>query len=111
MPSPRPAATCMRAALSIPRAAVQRWPGTLVQSIARVRLAQGQLPQALELLEQALALRRAAGDLDGEGYTLFYLGEVHGLLGDTAEAIDLFEQTLPIRKAHRDELGRIESWN
>jgi tetratricopeptide (TPR) repeat protein len=49
---------------------------------------------ALDSLQQALAIRREIGDLHGEGTTLQCLGHVHRDLGQLDDALTCYEQAL-----------------
>jgi tetratricopeptide (TPR) repeat protein len=49
---------------------------------------------ALDSLQQALAIRREIGDLHGEGTTLQCLGHVHRDLGQLDDALKCYEQAL-----------------
>lgn len=55
------------------------------------------LPEAVEAWEEALALRRASGDLEGQARLLHNLGHAHQLLGNAQRALDDYEQSLELR--------------
>jgi len=65
----------------------------------------GQPTQALENLEQALAIAQEIGDRAGEGKTLNHIGEVHASLGNSQQALAAYEQALASRRAVGDRAG------
>jgi hypothetical protein len=61
------------------------------------------------LFQQALRLRRAAGDLAGVAESLFGVGLVHQVLrDDSATAIPYFREALPLADEHAGDLTRSE---
>jgi len=71
----------------------------------------GQMRQAQEYFEQALRLRRRAGDLKGEGATLNHLGRVYADLGEMEQAKQYLEQALHIRREVKDRQGEATTLN
>lgn len=65
----------------------------------------GLVSRAIEYLEQALQLRRAIGDRQGEGNQLGNLGCCYQGLGDARRAIDYHEQALVISREIGDRRG------
>lgn len=71
----------------------------------------GQMRQAQEHFEQALRLRRRAGDRKGEGATLNHLGRVYADLGDKERAKEYLEQALRLRREVKDRQGETPTLN
>lgn len=64
--------------------------------------------KAVEKYKEALPLWRAAGDLNGEADTLYYLGRAyHELLGENQKALDCFNQALLLQRAAGDRYTEI----
>jgi tetratricopeptide (TPR) repeat protein len=62
----------------------------------------GEMPQAIEYIEQALAVTRVIGDKPHEGVWLYALGTAYAELGEERKAIGYYEQTLAIARAIGD---------
>jgi hypothetical protein len=58
----------------------------------------GRLGEALERLDQAVALRRATGDRYGEALSLGKLAQVHAELGCSGEATELYCRAIDIQR-------------
>ncbi len=71
----------------------------------------GQMRQAQEYFEQALRLRRRAGDRKGEGASLNHLGRVYADLGEKERAKEYLEQALHIRREVKDRQGETTTLN
>ncbi len=71
----------------------------------------GQMRQAQEYFEQALRLRRRAGDRKGEGASLNHLGRVYADLGEMERAKEYLEQALQIRREVKDRQGETTTLN
>ena len=66
---------------------------------------QGRYDEALETLEQSLAIRRAVGDRTGEGTTLNNIGEVFRGQGRDAEALETYEEAMAVLETVRAVAG------
>jgi non-specific serine/threonine protein kinase len=66
---------------------------------------QGQHMQAVEYLEQSLAISRELGDKNGIILALQHLGLVNLYQGEAAQATGLFEEVLALRKELKDKRG------
>ncbi|NJN37656.1 MAG: tetratricopeptide repeat protein [Acaryochloridaceae cyanobacterium CSU_3_4] len=67
--------------------------------IGNVYQALGENQKALKYLNQALPIRRAVGDYEGEANTLNNIGVVYSDLGENQKALESFNQTLSIRRS------------
>jgi CHAT domain-containing protein len=65
----------------------------------------GERQEAINLFNQALALRRQTGDRNGEAAALNNLGFVHALLGDRQKALDHLDQALAIFRELQSQDG------
>jgi tetratricopeptide (TPR) repeat protein len=65
----------------------------------------GEFSKAIDVMEQALAIYRKAGNRQGEGAALTSLGTCYWELGQTARAIELHEQALAIDREVGDREG------
>jgi tetratricopeptide (TPR) repeat protein len=74
--------------------------------LGRLYLAQGDLPSAIRVLEQGLALCRATGDWDMLRPTVACLGYAYALQGRLAEGCTLLEEGIQI-SMHRGEVGNV----
>jgi tetratricopeptide (TPR) repeat protein len=83
--------------------------GAALNRIARVYRQRGDDVEARELLERALVMFRAAGDLRGVASTLDDLAQVHRLLSDNELATTAGTEALEIRRAHGDQRGEAVS--
>jgi predicted ATPase len=72
---------------------------------------QGEYKRAAALIEEALVLRREAGDTGGLANALKQLGIVAAERGDYAAARDLYQQSLDKRREIGDERGIAEAEN
>ena len=63
--------------------------------------------QALEFLEQSLAIRKEIGDKSGMGTTLNNISSIFQRRGDYDKALEFLEQSLAIRKEIGDKSGMI----
>src|SRR5262249_16433576 len=70
-----------------------------------VRRAQSDLPSAIAIAEQSIALRRALGDRSGLAEALNILADTLPATGDLATAAALGTESLAIRRAVGDRLG------
>lgn len=70
---------------------------------------QGNLEHSHQRLEEALALAREQGDVQGEAASLHYLGTVLYFLGDCHSARDHLEKALSLRRALADRRGEATS--
>ncbi len=71
----------------------------------------GENQKALDYFNQALPLRRAAGDRVGEGKTLGNVGSVYRTLGENQKALDYYNQALPLWRAAGDRGGEGQTLN
>src|SRR5437588_543680 len=71
----------------------------------------GQPQQALKLYEQALPIRREAGDRAGEATTLSNMAVVYQGIGQPQQALKLYEQALPIMREVGDRAGEAATLN
>jgi tetratricopeptide (TPR) repeat protein len=78
---------------------------SMMVNIGFVHDALGEKTQALAYYEQALPLRRQAGDKAGEATTLNNLGGVYDDLGEKAQALAYYEQALPLWRQVEDKKG------
>jgi CHAT domain-containing protein len=62
----------------------------------------GEYQQALGCFDQALQLKRAAGDRAGEATTLTAIGVVYATLGEFQRALEYYNQALPLAQAAGD---------
>jgi len=83
--------------------------GAALNRIARVYRQRGEESKAKDLLERALALFRAAGDLRGVAATLDDLAQVIKLQGELDPANAAVNEALEIRRAHGDRRGEAVS--
>ncbi|MFM6059286.1 MAG: CHAT domain-containing protein, partial [Microcystis aeruginosa] len=65
----------------------------------------GEKQKALDYYQQALSLRRAVGDREGEANTLNNIGVVYDDLGEKQKALDYYQQALPLSRAVGDRAG------
>jgi tetratricopeptide (TPR) repeat protein len=79
--------------------------GAALNRLARIHRQRGEDPQAEQLLERALVLFRAAGDLRGVASTLDDLAQVARLRGDLERALAAATEALEIRRSHADVRG------
>ncbi|MEU7891927.1 AAA family ATPase [Nonomuraea sp. NPDC049152] len=78
----------------------------------------GDAPRGLALLEESLALHRAAGDIDSVAFNLYY-GAAYGSMEDPARAVRFGEELLALCEAHHALMSRghaqlslgIAAWN
>lgn len=63
----------------------------------------GQIPAALQALNQALTLYQENGNRSGEAEVLETLGNVYSAIGDYPRALTAFEQSLAIAQANRTQ--------
>ena len=68
---------------------------TVLNNIGMVYWLLGELQKALENLNQALQIRRAVGDRNGEAVTLNNIGLVHRSLGETQKALEVLKEAVP----------------
>lgn len=61
-------------------------------------LANERYDEALDYYEQALVIRRQAGDLDGIAVTTHGMGMIYGQLGQTGKAVTLIEESLDLAR-------------
>ncbi len=71
----------------------------------------GQIRQAREYFEQALQLRRRAGDRKGEAAAINHLGRIYADLGEKEQAKEYLEQALGIRREVKDRQGETTTLN
>jgi tetratricopeptide (TPR) repeat protein len=62
----------------------------------------GEKQKALDYYHQALPLRRAVEDRNGEAVTLSNIGAVYSDLGEKQKALDYFQQALPLSRVVGD---------
>jgi tetratricopeptide (TPR) repeat protein len=74
-------------------------------SIGLVYSALGEKQKALDYYNQALLLRRVAGDRVGEAATLTNIGVVYDDLGEKQKALDSHNQALPLMRAVGNRAG------
>jgi len=67
--------------------------------------------KSVEKYQEALELRRRAGDRRGEAKTLSNIGEVYYILGETQNALEKFNEALPLRRAVGDRTGEAYTLN
>jgi CHAT domain-containing protein len=81
--------------------------GTRLHAIGLVYHHQGEYDQALDSLQQALAINQKIGDREGEGTTLNNIGGVYCSLGQYQQALDYYQQALVINRGinHRAKEG------
>jgi predicted ATPase/DNA-binding SARP family transcriptional activator len=84
---------------------------TILGSMAITAYYSGETARAIELAERGLALDEAAGDLDGVGFALNFLGSCYKALGDYARAADHFTRSVAIYQQMGDELGEAMTLN
>jgi CHAT domain-containing protein len=72
--------------------------GTRLHAIGLVYHHQGEYDQALDSLQQALAINQKIGDREGEGTTLNNIGGVYCSLGQYQQALDYYQQALVINR-------------
>ena len=65
----------------------------------------GQIPQAIDLHQQAVAIFRETGNRAAEGVVLGNLGICYRRLGQLTQAVDLYEQALTIDRQVGDRAG------
>ncbi|MCI0420171.1 MAG: tetratricopeptide repeat protein, partial [Acidobacteria bacterium] len=82
-----------------------------LNSIGYTYLALGDLPKALDYLNQALSIRQAIKDLGGEGETLHNIASVYSFKGEKTKAINYYDQSLPLRRATGDRSGEAMALN
>ena len=85
--------------------------GAALNRIARVHRSRGENDRAAALLNRALELFRAAGDIRGVASTLDDLAQVALLRGDRENAMGFAHEALEIRRAHADQRGEAVSLN
>ncbi|MBI3159877.1 MAG: tetratricopeptide repeat protein [Chloroflexi bacterium] len=83
----------------------------ILNNLALVYQATGQMAKALALYEQALPIRREVGDRAGEAVTLNNLAGVYDATGQMAKALALYEQALPIQREVGDRAGEAATLN
>jgi tetratricopeptide (TPR) repeat protein len=76
-----------------------------LHELGRVSRELNRLDEAIEYLQQALAIRRAVGDRSGEGGDLDMLAAVYVSLDQRDEAIDYYHQALGIQRDIGDRRG------
>ena len=76
-----------------------------LHSLGEAMLAQGQLPEGEQLLNEALDLMEAHGDHCGGSFTLFSLGHVALGRGQLTRAVALQLDSLALRRLIGDPLG------
>ncbi|EDZ92007.1 TPR repeat-containing protein [Limnospira maxima CS-328] len=69
------------------------------------------LREALEKLQAARELYRAAGDKGNEAFTLVGMGRINDLLGEKQTALDYLNQALPLFRAVEDRGGEATTLN
>ena len=74
--------------------------------LANVHRITGQLPQARELLQRSLGIRRGLGDRRGVGVTLVNQGLVAAAAGDLRQADRLLREALLLFEEMEDAAGR-----
>jgi tetratricopeptide (TPR) repeat protein len=79
--------------------------GAALNRLARIHRQRGEDAEAERLLERALELFRAAGDLRGVASTLDDLAQVARLRGDLERAFGAASEALDIRRSHADVRG------
>lgn len=84
---------------------------TILGSMAITAYYGGETARAIELAERGLALDEAAGDLDGVGFALNFLGSCYKALGDYARAADFFTRSVAIYDQMGDALGKAMTLN
>lgn len=67
---------------------------------------QGQLQQALQTYQQALAIVREVDNRAGEGWALNNIGEAYLILGQYQTALAYYQQALAIREDVGDRAGK-----
>ncbi|NOY90677.1 MAG: tetratricopeptide repeat protein [Deltaproteobacteria bacterium] len=85
--------------------------GAALNRIGRAHRQRGENERARQVLDRALALFRAAGDLRGVASTLDDLSQVDLLRGDTDAALDEASEGLELRRSHGDARGEALSLN
>ncbi|MBX3272797.1 MAG: tetratricopeptide repeat protein [Sandaracinaceae bacterium] len=83
--------------------------GAALNRLARIHRQRGEDAQAVQLLERALGLFRAAADLRGVASSLDDLAQVMRLRGDLDRALNAAEEALEIRRQHADVRGEAVS--
>ncbi|MBI1299191.1 tetratricopeptide repeat protein [bacterium] len=71
----------------------------------------GDMPLAVELTHQSLALDEASGDQDGVAFAVNFLGIAHKSLGEYALATDYFNRAVALYDEMNDDLGTAMSLN
>ena len=79
------------------------------QHLALISQLQGELTEAEQLAEEAISLRRAIGDLEGEAEALFLLARIAEST-DVDRASDLYLQAARIAKETDNRILPIRSW-
>jgi tetratricopeptide (TPR) repeat protein len=79
-------------------AAARRGEGTVLGSLGIVYRDQGQVEQAIEYYEKALAIDREIGDRRNEGALLGRLGLAYADMGQAEQAIEHYQQALAIAR-------------
>ncbi len=67
------------------------------------------MQKALEKYNEALPIRRAVGDRNGEAETLTNIGSVYQALGEMRKALEKYNEALPLRRAVDDRSGEAET--
>lgn len=83
--------------------------GAALNRLARIHRQRGEDAKAEQLLDRALTLFRAAGDLRGVASTLDDIAQVARLLGDTDRALAAANEALEIRRSNADVRGEAVS--
>jgi CHAT domain-containing protein/tetratricopeptide (TPR) repeat protein len=71
----------------------------------------GEYSQALELYQQALAIKKEHGDRAGEGSLLNSIGNIYYQQGEYSQALNFYQQVLAIRKEVGDLIGEGRTLN
>ncbi len=79
---------------------------TALSNLSLLRREQLDLPQALELSEQSLAVARESGDKSQEGASTGNLGTVYLDLGDFPKALALFERSQQLAEGASNKAGQ-----
>ncbi|MDP8225585.1 MAG: tetratricopeptide repeat protein [Candidatus Lernaella stagnicola] len=83
----------------------RRLQGELLNNVAGVFWARGDMTKALALFEESLQIDRELGDRAGEGASLSNIAGVHQARGDLKKALELYEESLRIDRELGDRAG------
>src|SRR6185369_9799868 len=83
--------------------------GEVLHHLAWIRFYLGDARASIPLYEQALAARREARDVFGEGATHAGLGMAHHAIGEHQKSIDYEQAALPLMRQAGDRRGEADA--